>query len=102
MVVHSKYLNPTNIPSSNLCITNLSLIVVNLEIGLPEIKDNSAQFQVKLPTGAELGNICKYAICLRRQNGGVLAYPPYHGIRQIPPYTVGSTIFSRGPKNSAD
>ena len=26
-------------------------------VGLPEIKANSAQFQVKLPTGAELGNI---------------------------------------------
>ena len=24
-------------------------------VGLPEIKANSAQFQVKLPTGAELG-----------------------------------------------
>ena len=25
-------------------------------VGLPEINANSAQFQVKLPTGAELGN----------------------------------------------
>ena len=25
-------------------------------VGLPEIKPNSAKFQVKLPTGAELGN----------------------------------------------
>ena len=26
-------------------------------VGLPEIKANSSQFQVKLPTGAELGNM---------------------------------------------
>ena len=28
-------------------------------VGLPEIKANSAQFQVKLPTGAELDNKCQ-------------------------------------------
>ena len=26
-------------------------------VGLPKIKDNSTQLQVKFPTGAELGNI---------------------------------------------
>ena len=30
---------------------------VGVGVGLPEIKANSAQFQVKLPTGAELGNM---------------------------------------------
>ena len=34
-------------------------------VGLPEIKANSAQFQVKLPTGAELGNMhSTYLLCI--------------------------------------
>ena len=35
------------------------MVGVGVGVGLPEIKANSAKFQVKLPTGAELGNIFK-------------------------------------------
>ena len=35
-------------------------------VGLPEIKANSAKFQVKLPTGAELGNILDFVDVLQK------------------------------------